>query len=51
MKNSRVRQLAGPVAIDAALRAGEDVRLLLVQEDARHEDLGEVIFTTPCAVI
>jgi len=43
MKNSRVRQLAGPVAIDAALRAGEDVRLLLVQEDARHEEVAPLV--------
>ncbi len=43
MKNPRVRQLAGPVAIDAAFRAGEDVRLLLVQEDARHEEVAPLI--------
>ena len=38
-----MRQLAGPVAIDAALRAGEDVRLLLVQEDARHEEVAPLV--------
>jgi tRNA G18 (ribose-2'-O)-methylase SpoU len=38
-----VRQLAGPVEIDAALRAGADVRLLLVQEDARHEDVAPLV--------
>jgi tRNA G18 (ribose-2'-O)-methylase SpoU len=43
MKNPRVRQLAGPVEIDAALRAGEDVRLLLVQEDARHEEVAPLV--------
>lgn len=36
---SRVRQIAGVISIDAALRAGEDVRLLLVAEDARAEDV------------
>ena len=43
MKTPRVRQLAGPAAIAAALRAGEDVRLLLVQEDARHEDAAPLV--------
>jgi tRNA G18 (ribose-2'-O)-methylase SpoU len=43
MKHPRVRQLAGPVAIDAALRAGEDIRLLLVQEDARHEEVAPLV--------
>jgi tRNA G18 (ribose-2'-O)-methylase SpoU len=38
-----VRQLAGPVAIAAALRAGDDVRLLLVQEDARHEEVAPLV--------
>jgi tRNA G18 (ribose-2'-O)-methylase SpoU len=36
---SRVRQIAGVLAIEAALRAGEDVRLLLVADDARAEDV------------
>lgn len=36
---SRVRQIAGVVPIDAALRAGKDVRLLLVADDARAEDV------------
>jgi tRNA G18 (ribose-2'-O)-methylase SpoU len=40
---SRVRQIAGVVSIDAALRAGKDVRLLLVAEDARAEDVREVV--------
>lgn len=43
MKSPRVRQLAGPVEIDAALRAGDDVRLLLVQEDARHEEVAPLV--------
>jgi TrmH family RNA methyltransferase len=43
VKQPRVRQLAGPEAIDAALRAGEDVRLLLVQEDARHEEMAPLV--------
>lgn len=43
MKNPRVRQLAGPAEIDAALRAGEDVRLLLVQQDARHEEVAPLV--------
>ncbi len=40
---SRVRQIAGVPAIDAALRAGEDVRLLLVADDARAEDVRELV--------
>jgi tRNA G18 (ribose-2'-O)-methylase SpoU len=40
---SRVRQIAGVPAIDAALRAGEDVRLLLVADDARTEDVRGII--------
>ncbi len=43
VKEPRVRQLAGPAAVAAALREGEDVRLLLVQEDARHEDVAELV--------
>jgi tRNA G18 (ribose-2'-O)-methylase SpoU len=43
MKNPRVRQLAGPVEIAAAFRANEDVRLLLVQEDARHEEVAPLV--------
>ncbi len=43
MKNEEVRQLAGPVEIDEALREGRDVRLLLVQEDARHEDVVKLV--------
>ncbi len=43
MKSPRVRQLAGPVEIDAALRAGEDVRLLLVQEDACQEEVAPLV--------
>jgi len=38
-----VKQIAGVLAIDAALRAGEEVRLLLVAEDARAEDVRSVI--------
>lgn len=40
---SRVRQIAGVASIDRALRAGEDVRLLLVAEDARAEDVRGLI--------
>ncbi len=40
---SRVRQLAGLQAIDAALRADEDVRLVLVVDDARAEDVRGLI--------
>jgi len=43
MEHPRVRQLAGPEAIDAALRAGDDVSLLLVQEDARHEAVAPLV--------
>jgi RNA methyltransferase, TrmH family len=39
----RVRQIAGVPAIDAALRAGEDVRLLLVADDARAEDVRNLV--------
>jgi tRNA G18 (ribose-2'-O)-methylase SpoU len=39
----RVRQIAGPLAIAAALKDGEDVRLLLVQEDARHEEVAPLV--------
>jgi len=35
----RVRQIAGVAAIDAALRAGADVRLVLVADDARSSEL------------
>ncbi|MFI5315798.1 MAG: TrmH family RNA methyltransferase [Myxococcota bacterium] len=40
---SRVRQIAGVVQIDAALRTGEEVRLVLVAEDARAEDVRGLI--------
>ena len=43
MKHPRVRQLAGPVQIEAALRDGADVSLLLVQEDARHDDVSRLV--------
>lgn len=43
VKEPRVRQLAGPVEIAAALRAGEDVRLLLVQEDAPHAEVAPLL--------
>src|SRR5512139_767885 len=39
----RVRQIAGPAAITQALKDGEDVRLLLVQDDARHEDVAPLV--------
>jgi tRNA G18 (ribose-2'-O)-methylase SpoU len=39
----RVRQIAGPVAIAAALKDGENVTLLLVQEDARHEEVAPLV--------
>jgi len=39
----RVRQIAGAAAIDAALRAREDVRLVLVADDARSPDVRELL--------
>ena len=39
----RVRQVAGVAAIDAALRAGADVRLLLVADDARSDELAALL--------
>ncbi|HTO70357.1 MAG TPA: TrmH family RNA methyltransferase [Myxococcota bacterium] len=42
-EGSRVRQIAGVAAILAALRAREDVRLLLVAEDARAEDVRALV--------
>jgi TrmH family RNA methyltransferase len=39
----RVRQIAGPVAIAQALKDGEAVTLLLVQEDARHEEVAPLV--------
>jgi 23S rRNA (guanosine2251-2'-O)-methyltransferase len=39
---SSVRQLAGVSAIEQALRAGEDVRLILVADDARSAHLREL---------
>lgn len=39
----RVRQIAGPVAIARAFADGEDVRLLLVQDDARHEEVAPLV--------
>lgn len=39
----RVRQIAGPAAIAQALKDDEDVRLLLVQDDARHEDVAPLV--------
>lgn len=38
-----VRQIAGVTAIDAALRAGADVRLLLVAEDAPAEEVRALV--------
>jgi tRNA G18 (ribose-2'-O)-methylase SpoU len=40
---SRVKQIAGAGAITAALAAGEDVRLLLVADDARAPDVRELV--------
>ena len=40
---SRVRPIAGVVSIEAALRADEDVELLLVADDARAEDVRGLI--------
>ncbi len=39
----RIRQISGAAAIEAALASGEDVRLLLVQEDARHAEVAAVL--------
>src|SRR5512139_2661224 len=39
----RVHQLAGAAAIAQALKDGEDVRLLLVQDDARHEEVAPLV--------
>ena len=43
MKAPRVRQIAGAGEIEKALGCGEDVRLLLVQEDARREDVSRLV--------
>lgn len=43
MKAPRVRQIAGAGEIEKALACGEDVRLLLVQEDARREDISRLV--------
>jgi len=40
---TRVRQIAGAPEIGAALRAGADVRLVLVADDARSEDVRELV--------
>jgi TrmH family RNA methyltransferase len=39
----RVRQIAGPGAIERALKDGEEVTLLLVQDDARHEEVAPLV--------
>ena len=39
----RIRQISGAAAIEAALASGEDVRLLLVQEDAPHAEVAAVL--------
>ncbi|MBM4334997.1 MAG: hypothetical protein FJ108_03675 [Deltaproteobacteria bacterium] len=43
MQAPRVRQIAGAGEIEKALACGQDVRLLLVQEDARHEDVARLV--------
>jgi tRNA G18 (ribose-2'-O)-methylase SpoU len=46
-----VRQIAGPAAIDAALRAGASIELVLVRKDSKDPGVADVIQRTSAAGI